>query len=302
LICEAAQFVWGDAGDRNLLRTLIREREVDSIFHFAASIVVPESVADPLLYYANNTSVTRDLLEVCVEQRVRNFIFSSTATVYSKTAPQPLSEDAPTAPASPYARSKLMTEWMIQDAARVCPQFKYTVLRYFNVAGADPLGRTGQSTCKATHLIKCASQVVLGQRDRLDVFGTDYSTSDGTAIRDYIHVSDLADAHLLALAALRAGANSAVYNCGYGRGASVLDVVTEMETAIGDKLPVRFGARRAGDVPMLVADSRRIYQELGWTPKYADLQKIVTSALAWEQHLMMCDHAAQDKELAVSHR
>jgi UDP-glucose 4-epimerase len=279
---EKAVFVQGEAGDQALVRTLIGEHGIDAVLHFAGSIVVPESVEQPLAYYANNVSASRNLIEACVEGGVKHFIFSSTATVYAVDAKQPLREDEPTVPISPYARSKLMIEWMLEDAARAY-DFRPMVLRYFNVAGADPKGRTGQSTPKATHLIKRACQVALGRAPQLDIFGTDYPTPDGTCIRDYIHVADLIGAHLLALDALRAGAETATYNVGYGRGLSVREVIAGMEHVIGRKLPVRQSARRAGDPPMLISDPSRLKSRLRWTPQHADLGEIIRSALEWER-------------------
>jgi UDP-glucose 4-epimerase len=222
------------------------------------------------------------LAEACIRGGVKNFIFSSTATVYAVDAKQPLAETEPTVPISPYARSKLMTEWMLEDASRA-HDFRHMVLRYFNVAGADAKGRTGQSSPRATHLIKRAAQVVLGRVPHLDVFGTDYPTPDGTGVRDYIHVSDLVDAHLLALDALRRGAASSTFNCGYGHGASVREVVATVEGIIGRNLPVQEGPRRAGDPPTLIADPTRIKTTLNWRPRHDDLAEIVRSALEWER-------------------
>ncbi len=279
---EKAAFVEGDVADTALVGKLIAAHGVDSVIHFAGSIVVPESVADPLGYYENNVVKSRSLIQACVAAGIGNFIFSSTATVYAEDAPQPLAEGAPKAPISPYARSKLMTEWMLEDAGRA-HDFRHMVLRYFNVAGADPQGRTGQSTPKATHLIKRAAMVALGRVPHLDIFGTDYPTPDGTGVRDYIHVSDLAAAHLLALDALRAGAPSATYNCGYGRGLSVREVVAGVERVTGRPLPVREGPRRPGDPPTLISDPSRIKQALAWRPVHDDLDGIIASALAWER-------------------
>ena len=279
---EEAVFVQGDVADRMLLENIIRAHDVDAVLHFAGSIVVPESVADPLAYYENNVVKSRALIAACVEAGVGQFIFSSTATVYDAEAPQPLGEHERKAPISPYARSKLMTEWMLEDVSRA-HDFRYHILRYFNVAGADPKGRTGQSAPKATHLIKRAAQVALGRVPHLDIFGTDYPTADGTGVRDYIHVTDLAAAHLLALDALRAGAPSATYNCGYGRGLSVRDVVSGVERVIGRGLPVLESARRPGDPPVLISDPSRIKSALGWTPQHDDLDEIVRSAIAWER-------------------
>jgi UDP-glucose 4-epimerase len=277
-----AAFVQGDIADTALVKKVIADHRVDAVIHFAGSIVVPESVADPLRYYDNNVVKTRSLIQTLVEAQVPNVIFSSTATVYAEDAPQPLAEGAAKAPISPYARSKLMTEWMLEDVSRA-HDLRYHILRYFNVAGADPQGRTGQSTSNATHLIKRAAQVVLGRIGHLDIFGTDYPTPDGTGVRDYIHVSDLAAAHLLALDALRAGAPSTSYNCGYGRGLSVREVVAGIERVTGKPLAVREGPRRPGDPPTLIADPSRIKAALGWTPVHDDLDGIIASAIAWER-------------------
>jgi UDP-glucose 4-epimerase len=279
---EGAIFVKGDVADAVLVRDLIFEHGVDAVIHFAGSIVVPDSVADPLGYYENNVVKSRALIATLIECGVSRFIFSSTATVYAEDAPQPLAETAPTAPVSPYARSKLMTEWMLEDVARAY-DFRPIVLRYFNVAGADPKGRTGQSAAKATHLIKRAARVALGRESHLNIFGTDYPTPDGTGVRDYIHVSDLAAAHVLALDALERGGPAAVYNCGYGRGRSVRDVVAGIERVLGRPIPVQEGPRRPGDPPMLVSDPSRIKQSLGWKPVHEDLEGIIKSALEWER-------------------
>jgi UDP-glucose 4-epimerase len=279
---EAASFVKGDVADRALLEKTIRDHGVDAVIHFAGSIVVPDSVADPLAYYENNVVKSREVIAACLATGVKNFIFSSTATVYAEDARQPLAEDERKAPISPYARSKLMTEWMLEDVARA-HDLRYHVLRYFNVAGADPKGRTGQSTPKATHLIKRAAQVALGRVPHLDIFGTDYPTPDGTGVRDYIHVTDLAGAHLLALDALRGGAASTVYNCGYGRGLSVREVVRGVERVTGRPLPVVESPRRAGDPPTLISDPSRIKAALGWQPAHDDLDGIIRSAIAWER-------------------
>ena len=279
---EAAAFVEGDVADAALVRKTVAAHGVTAVLHFAGSIVVPESVADPLSYYDNNVVRTRTLIQALVECGVSQFLFSSTATVYAPDAAQPLAEDERKGPISPYARSKLMTEWMLEDVSRA-HDFRHMVLRYFNVAGADPQGRTGQSTPKATHLIKRAAQVALGRVPQLDIFGTDYATPDGTAMRDYIHVTDLAAAHLLALDALRAGAPSTTYNCGYGKGLSVRDVVSGVERVIGRRLPVLEQARRPGDPPTLISDPRRIKAELGWKPVHDDLDGIIRSAIAWER-------------------
>lgn len=278
----AAVFVQGDVADTALVRKVLAEHRVDSVIHFAGSIVVPDSVADPLGYYENNVVKSRALIQACVAGGVKHFIFSSTAAVYDADAKQPLAEGADKKPISPYARSKLMTEWMLEDVSRAYP-LRHMVLRYFNVAGADPLGRTGQSTPKATHLIKRAAQVVLGRVPHLDMFGTDYPTPDGTGVRDYIHVTDLAAAHLLALDALKAGAPSTTYNCGYGRGFSVREVIQGVERVVGRALPVLESPRRAGDPPMLVSDPGRIKKDLEWMPRHDDLDGIIASAIAWER-------------------
>jgi UDP-glucose 4-epimerase len=277
-----AAFIQGDIADSVLLRQIIAHHGVDSVIHFAGSIVVPESVADPLAYYDNNVVRSRTVIAACVAAGIKQMIFSSTATVYAEDAAQPLAETSPKAPISPYARSKLMTEWMLEDVSRATPM-RHMVLRYFNVAGADPKGRTGQSTPKATHLIKRAAQVVLGKVPHLDIFGTDYPTPDGTGVRDYIHVSDLAAAHLLALDALKGGAASTTYNVGYGRGQSVREVIAGVERVTASKLPVKESPRRPGDPPTLISDPTRIKAELGWKPAHEDLDGIIRSALAWER-------------------
>jgi UDP-glucose 4-epimerase len=284
LVSEDAQFIEGNAGDTALVGRIIAEHRVDAIIHFAGSIVVPDSVADPLSYYANNTVVARNLIEAAVKNGVKNFIFSSTATVYAGESPDPLSESLPTGPVSPYGRSKLMTEWMLEDSARAY-DLRYVALRYFNVAGADARGRTGQSSPRATHLIKRASQVALGRVPHLDIFGTDYPTTDGTGVRDYIHVSDLVDAHMRALTYLREGGSASVMNCGYGHGASVREVIASVERVVGRPLPVKESPRRAGDPAWLVADARKIREVLGWQPRYDNLDEIVRTAYAWERHI-----------------
>lgn len=284
LVNEKATFVEGNAGEVALVGRLITGHKIDAIVHFAGSIVVPDSVVDPLSYYANNTVVARNLIDAAVNGGVRNFVFSSTATVYAGESPEPLSEILPTGPVSPYGRSKLMTEWMLEDSTRAY-DFNFVALRYFNVAGADPKGRSGQSSPRATHLIKRASQVALGRVPHLDIFGTDYPTADGTGVRDYIHVSDLVTAHMLALNYLRDGGQSTVMNCGYGHGASVREVIASVERVTGRKLPVKESPRRAGDPPWLVADASKIKRALGWTPEHDNLDEIVRTAYAWEQKL-----------------
>jgi UDP-glucose 4-epimerase len=246
--------------------------------------VVPESVADPLAYYENNTCKTRSLIETAVREGVPNFIFSSTAAVYGGAGLEPVREDAPLSPESPYGLSKLMSEWMLRDAA-AAHGLRYTALRYFNVAGADPRGRTGQSTPGATHLIKVACETALGKRASMQLFGTDYPTPDGTCIRDYIHVTDLARAHYLALQRLRAGEPSLVANCGYGHGYSVLEVIDSVRRVFGQDFQVVTGGRRAGDAAAVVDNSDLARRELGWQPKLDDLDHIVADALSWERIL-----------------
>jgi UDP-glucose 4-epimerase len=280
----AATLVSGDVSDGELVRRLVREHRIEAVIHFAARIVVPESVADPLGYYLANTVKTRALIEAVVAAGVPHFIFSSTAAVYGMIGADPVAENAAMAPISPYGRSKLMSEWMLADAAVAHP-LGYVALRYFNVAGADPLGRSGQSTAGATHLIKVAAETALGKRAGMQVFGTDYETPDGTCVRDYIHVSDLASAHLDALRHLRAGGASAVLNCGYGRGYSVFEVIDTVKRVSGVDFPVEISGRRAGDPAAIVAQATRIRSELGWTPKLDDLPTIVEHALAWERRL-----------------
>lgn len=281
----AAQLVTGNVGDQELIESLIKSHGIEAIIHFAGSIVVPESVRDPLGYYQNNTCNSRALIETAIKAGVSSFIFSSTAAVYGNPAKVPVSEDAPLAPVSPYGWSKLMTEVMLRDAG-AAHGLNHVILRYFNVAGADPKMRTGQSTPNATHLIKVAVQAALGQRDHLDVFGTDYPTADGTCVRDYVHVTDLARAHCAALQYLRRGLTSATLNCGYGHGYSVLEVTEAVSRVAGRKLPINSAARRPGDPVSIVADARRIVEKLDWKPEFMALDTIVTHALAWERHLI----------------
>lgn len=276
--------IQGDVADQDLVARIIAEHGISEIAHFAAKIVVPESVADPLGYYLNNTVKTRALLESAVRGGVRRVIFSSTAAVYGEPPVSPVPEEIELNPINPYGRSKLMSEWMLADAAKA-HGLGYVVLRYFNVAGADPRGRSGQSSPNATHLIKVAGQAALGQRDGLEVFGTDYPTPDGTCVRDYIHVTDLARAHLAALDHLRGGGESLTLNCGYGRGYSVKQVVEVVKKVSGVDFPVKFSGRRAGDPAALVAKADRIRNELGWKPEHEDLEEIVRQALAWEDRL-----------------
>lgn len=277
----AAEFIFGDVGDRNLVFRILTEHEVDCVIHFAGSTVVPDSVSDPLSYYANNTVSSRDLISACIDAGVRHFIFSSTAAVYGETDQPTLDENAKTSPSNPYGRSKLATEWILEDAA-AASSMRYVALRYFNVAGADPLGRTGQSTPRATHLIKRACQAALGQHSYLEIFGVDFPTHDGTGVRDYIHVSDLVSAHTLALDYLRDQGESAVFNCGYGRGFSVREVICAVEAVSGRRLETRERGRRPGDPPAVVADSTALKRRLGWAPLHDDLGEIVKHAFNWE--------------------
>jgi UDP-glucose 4-epimerase len=299
-IPDSASLVIGDTGDQPLVRTLIREHNVESIIHFAASIVVPDSVREPLGYYRNNTVNSRALIATAIDCGVRSFIFSSTAAVYGNPAAVPVSEDAPALPISPYGSSKLMTEIMLRDASRAYGM-SHIILRYFNVAGADPRGRTGQSTPTATHLIKVAAETALGMRPKLEIFGSDYPTPDGTCIRDYIHISDLTAAHSLALRYLRSGGTPLTLNCGYGHGFSVREVVDTVKRVSGTDFKVENTARREGDPASIVAASARIRDALGWQPRYDDLATIVGHALAWEQQLLTrFPHGGRDHGRAES--
>jgi UDP-glucose 4-epimerase len=277
-------FYKGNCGDEELVAQIIRDHGIRAVVHFAGSIVVPDSVVDPLGYYLNNTVHSRALLAAIVAGGVREFIFSSTAAVYGNPADTPVSEDAGLKPISPYGTSKMMTEIMLGDVSRA-HDLRFVALRYFNVAGADPKQRWGQSSQRATHLIKIASQVVTGVRESMDIFGGDYPTKDGTCIRDYIHVSDLVEAHVLALGHLNAGGKSLVLNCGYGQGYSVLEVIEAVRKVSGRDLPVRIAPRRPGDPPELVAAADRIRAALGWKPAWNNLERIVEHALAWEAKL-----------------
>ena len=284
LVPPGVPFVVGSTGDRDLVARTLRHHDVTAIIHFAASIVVPDSVRDPLGYYRNNTLNTCNLIDVAIESGVRQFIFSSTAAVYGNAEHVPVREEEPTAPIAPYGTSKLMSEIMLHDAAKA-HGLRFVVLRYFNVAGADPKDRTGQSTPQATHLIKVACEAALGKRAKLDVYGTDYPTPDGTCQRDYIHVSDLAAAHSAALAHLRAGRESATFNCGYGHGASVFEVISSVKRVSGVDFRVDIAPRRDGDPAALIANVERIHASLDWRPRFQDIDTIVTHALAWERSL-----------------
>ena len=278
----------GDVGDQTLVSELIDEHNVEAIIHFAGSTIVPVSMRDPLGYYGNNTANSRALIECAIRGGVRHFIFSSTAAVYGNPAHVPVAEDDPTVPLSPYGWSKLMTEVMLRDTS-AAHDLSHVALRYFNVAGADPQMRTGLSTPGATHLIKVAVEAALGRRGRIDVYGTDYPTPDGTCIRDFIHVSDLARAHLAALDYLREGGASTTLNCGYGRGYSIREVLGAVGRAVGHKFAVNYGARRPGDIVVSVAAAKRIRDTLRWTPELDNLDAIVRDALAWERLLMSRD-------------
>lgn len=284
-VAPEARLVEGDIGDEALLDRIMAAHSFDAVIHFAGSIVVPDSVSDPLGYYLNNTVKSRMLMACAVKAKIPRFIFSSTAAVYGNPGDQPVFETATPQPISPYGTSKLMTEWMLRDA-HAAYGLQYIALRYFNVAGADPRGRTGQSTPRATHLIKVACQTALGQRPHMDIFGTDYGTPDGTCLRDYIHVSDLAAAHMDALSFLRRGGDSGIFNCGYGKGYSVLDVIAAVEKAHGSSFKVNRTGRRPGDPTAIVAGAERIRDVLDWQPRYEDLDLIVTSALEWEKRLI----------------
>lgn len=282
---EDVPFVEGDVGNIDLLTETMNAHDIGAVMHFAGSIIVPESVENPLKYYGNNTANSRALLEAAVKSGVKHIIFSSTAATYGIPDQVPVNEDAPKLPINPYGMSKLMTEIMLADVAKAHP-INFCALRYFNVAGADPDGRTGQSTAGATHLIKVAVEAVLGKRDHVSVFGTDYDTPDGTGVRDYIHVSDLAAAHVLALEALAAAPTaSMIMNCGYGRGFSVSEVLDSVERVSGVQINRHIEGRRAGDPDALIADNARIRSTLPWQPKYQELDTIVAHALAWEKQL-----------------
>ena len=283
--------VEGDIGDARHVKEIIDEYGVNAIIHFAGSIVVPDSITDPLGYYHNNTVNSRALMACAVTCGVKHFIFSSTAAVYGMPEGGPINEETAMAPISPYGSSKMMTEIMLRDTS-AAHDFNYVALRYFNVAGADPKGRCGQSTPNATHLIKVAAQAALGQRPFLEVYGTDYPTSDGTCIRDYIHVSDLAKAHSAALHFLRGGGASQVLNCGYGRGFSVLDVIEAVKKISNANFDVRRGERREGDPADIVSDAKLLPKLLGWKPEYDDLETIVAHAFAWEKHLCQMKQAS----------
>jgi UDP-glucose 4-epimerase len=282
---QGVTFVEGDVGNQQLVGSLLREHDVQTVIHFAAHTIVPESVSDPLKYYGNNTCQTRSLLAACVAHGVKHFVFSSTAAVYGIPASGLAAEDALLAPINPYGTSKLMSEWMLRDVS-AATGMRHVVLRYFNVAGSDPAGRIGQSTRKATLLVKVACEASVGKRESLSIFGTDYPTPDGTGVRDYIHVVDLARAHLLAVDYLASGGQSEILNCGYGHGFSVREVLRSVERVSGKPLSIIEQSRRAGDPPTLVANADRVRAILGWKPELDDLDGIVTSSLNWEKKLL----------------
>jgi UDP-glucose 4-epimerase len=282
---EGVPLFIGDAADENLVEGVIAAHNVDAIIHFAGSVVVPDSMRDPLGYYRNNTMTTRNLLNAAVKCGVRRFIFSSTAAVYGNPDRMPVTEDAPTRPLSPYGSSKLMSEIMLHDVASA-HALNYVVLRYFNVAGADPQARIGLATLGATHLLKIAVEAATGQRAKIDVFGTDYPTPDGSCVRDFIHVTDLVQAHGAALSYLRAGGASTTLNCGYGRGYSVLETIEAVRRVSGRNFAVQYGERRPGDIMTMIADTSRIRATLDWVPQYDDLDTIAAHALAWEEKLL----------------
>ncbi|MEM5471466.1 UDP-glucose 4-epimerase GalE [Hoeflea sp. AS60] len=295
-VAPEAKLIRADVSDTAAIVDIIRSHDIEAIVHFAGSISVPESMADPLAYYQNNTANSLALIRTAVATGVKKFVFSSTAAVYgSPEGDHAIAETTPTVPQSPYGVSKLMTETMLADAA-AAHDFRYAALRYFNVSGADPLGRTGQSTRGAANLIKVATEAAMGKRDGIEVFGTDYPTRDGTCVRDFIHVSDLVAAHIDALSYLRAGGDSLVANCGYGRGYTVREVLDSVRRLSGRDFEIRLGARREGDIVTSVADSTRARTVLGWKPRHDDIDKIVGSALAWEAALQKSNHVTADPD------
>ncbi len=283
-----AELVVGDTGDRDLVSRVLKDHAIDTVLHFAAHTIVPESVENPLKYYGNNTCCTRNLLECCANANVKNFIFSSTAAVYGIPDGISCNEDSPLAPINPYGTSKLMSEMMLRDLG-LATDMKHVILRYFNVAGCDPEGRIGQSTKNATLLIKAAAEVAVGKREQLYVFGTDYPTKDGTGVRDYIHVDDLAIAHIKALDYLGDGGESVTVNCGYGHGYSVREVIDAVNRVNGTPIKVIEEPRRAGDPPALIAEADKVRKLFGWEPKYDDLDLIVKTSLDWERKLLSYD-------------
>jgi len=280
------ELVIGKTGDQELVDRIMKEHSIDTVMHFAAHTIVPESVENPLKYYNNNTSSTRSLLECCQSNNVSHFIFSSTAATYGIPSDgKPCTEETPTAPINPYGMSKLMSEYMLEDLGKAC-DMRHVILRYFNVAGCDPDGQIGQSTKKATLLVKVAAEVAAGKRSEIYVYGTDYPTADGTGVRDYIHVSDLASAHIHALDYLRDGGESTRLNCGYGHGYSVRDVLDTVQKVNNGPINIVEHPRRAGDPPELIANVDKIHNTLDWVPQFDDLEKIVSTAIAWERKLL----------------
>ena len=284
-IPEGVPFERGEAGDRAFVTEVMKRHGVGAVMHFAGSIIVPESVTDPIKYYRNNTSASLSLIDACLEAGVGPFVFSSTAAVYGAPERAPVAEGDPTVPINPYGASKLMVERMLFDTARAHPSFRPVALRYFNVAGADPAGRAGQRTRNATHLVQLAVETALGRRPVLEIFGEDYPTRDGTCERDYVHVTDLAAAHVAALAYLEAGGEPEAMNCGYGRGMTVKEVIACLERVIGRPVDQRVAERRAGDPPILISDPSKLKRLLDWTPAHADIDDILTSALNWQRRL-----------------
>ncbi len=280
----SGELIVGDTGDYDLVCATLKQHEIDTVMHFAAWTIVPESVTNPLKYYRNNTCSARTLFEACVDSGVKHFVFSSTAAVYGIPESPICHEDTPKAPINPYGASKLMAEQMLRDAC-AASGMRHVVLRYFNVAGSDPEGEIGQSTLEATLLIKVACEVATGKRPELQVFGTDYPTADGTGVRDYIHVCDLADAHLRAMDYLASGGASVTLNCGYGHGYSVREVIQTVEKVTGKPLPVRYAPRRAGDPPELVADPTALRKAFAWSPQFDDLTRIVETSMVWERKI-----------------
>ena len=280
---EDVTFIEGNAGNQDLLAEIFRQHGVAAVVHFAGSIVVPESITDPLKYYRNNTCVSRNLIQACVDSGISRFVFSSTAAVYGMPDEVPISEDAPVRPINPYGTSKLMTEWILRDTAAAHEGFAYAALRYFNVAGADPEGRSGQTTKQATHLIEVASHAALGLRDGLEIYGDDYDTPDGTCMRDYIHVTDLVEAHVLALKHLEGGGATAILNLGNGQGYSVRQVAEAVRRVTGREFEVRVAPRRPGDPARLVADPARARALLGWAPKRGVLETQIADAWRWHR-------------------
>jgi UDP-glucose 4-epimerase len=283
---DGVAFHPGDVADKALVKQILADRGISAVMHFAGSISVAESVRDPAKYYRNNVAGSLSLIETCLEAGIEHFIFSSSAAVYGVPESLPVDEDASKQPINPYGASKLMTERMLFDVAAAHPAFRPVCLRYFNVAGADPKGRSGQQGPESTHLIRAAVEAAVGARPILEVYGQDYDTRDGTCERDYVHVTDLAAAHLSALRYLEAGGAPVALNCGYGRGFTVLEVIAETEKVLGRPLPVRYGPRRAGDPPRLVSSARKIGQVLGWKPERATLSEMIASALAWQEKLV----------------